>query len=325
MLRTVLLLLAVGVVALAALLLLLLLLCVCACRRRPRPSRAYRSGSETARWLHAQVPARDAVWFNFGDWSVPLDSFAQQCEAFVDLLLAAPLADEARVPLRVLDVGCGASGAQSAYVARRIGARRLHSMLAIDPALDAAAHTHGGAVQLLPLAFEQLPAEHGAFNTILAVDSLYHVDLPRADLFAALAARFDAAAPRCWLAVTDLLALPAPRGQTLWSAAWRRAARALFARLFRAPNLTRELTPAQYAAVLERQRFTNVRVAVVTDVVLAPFAAHVDEQLARMDGILAPATALKFRVFAALLRFALRHSLFEYVRVTAEWRPPRPQ
>lgn len=276
-----------------------------------RRSRAY--GVDTARWLHATLPARRDVWFNFGDWSVRRDTFAEQCEAFVDALLVGAPRDTA---LRVLDIGCGASGAQSSYIHRVLSDRaQLERMVAVDPALD------DRLLQRLPrttyhrCGLQDVPFDDGGdrFNVVIAVDSLYHVPIARPALYCALAQRFDPAAPRCWLAVTDLLALP----QRQWSW-WRSLARSALARLLRAPNLSSELSLADYGALLEGENFVNVRVLDVTDVVLDPFAAFLDSQLERCDGLLAWHKVVQFRAFAALLRFALRHQLFAYVRVTAE-------
>jgi hypothetical protein len=97
---------------------------------------------------------------------------------------------------------------------------------------------------------------------------------------------------------------------------WRTLARSALARLLRAPNLA-ELSLAQYAALLEEAHFVDVRATDVTDVVLAPFAAYLDAQLDHTDGVLAWHKKVQFRAFAQLLRFALRHELFAYVRVTA--------
>jgi 2-polyprenyl-3-methyl-5-hydroxy-6-metoxy-1,4-benzoquinol methylase len=283
-------------------------------RRRHRSADVY--GVDTARWLHAKLPARRDVWFNFGDWSVRHESFALQCEAFVDALLReVDVGDGSH--LRVLDIGCGASGAQSSYV-ERVLLKRLHgdallSVVALDPALDVAlvppplAHT-----TLLRCGLQDLPVEHGDFNVVMAADSLYHVPLSRRALFRELAARFDPTASRCWLAVTDLVALPSRRGP--W---WRTLARWALARLLRAPNLGQELSLAQYAELLEEAHFVDVRATDVTDVVLAPFAAYLEAQLDHTDGVLAWHKKVQFRAFAQLLRFALRHELFAYVRVTA--------
>jgi SAM-dependent methyltransferase len=274
-------------------------------------------GVDTARWLHARLPARRDVWFNFGDWSVRRESFAEQCEAFVDALLRDVVCDgDETVPLRVLDVGCGASGAQSAYVERvlltRVRGAAL-SVVALDPALDVALAPRLAHTRFVRCGLQDLPPrEHGAFDVVLAADSLYHVPMARRALFRALAARFDPTAQRGWLAVTDLVALPS--SHTLW---WRPLARWALARLLRAPNLGDELSLAQYAALLEHEQFVDVRVADVTDVVLAPFAAYLNAQLAHTDGVLAWHKTVQFRAFALLLRFALRHELFAYVRVTA--------
>jgi hypothetical protein len=284
------------------------------CRRRRGRNGAY--GVDTARWLHAKLPPRRDVWFNFGDWSVRRDTFAEQCEAFVDALLVGAPRDTA---LRVLDIGCGASGAQSSYVYRVLSSRaQLERMVAVDPALDDRLLQRLPRTTFYRCGLQDVPFDDGGdrFNVVIAVDSLYHVPIARPALYRALALRFDPAAPHCWLAVTDLLALPQQQQQQ-WSW-WRSLARSVLARLLRAPNLTCELSLADYAALLEGEHFVNVRVLDVTDVVLDPFAAYLDAQLERCDGVLAWHKAVQFRAFAALLRFALRHQLFAYVRVTAE-------
>ena len=152
--------------------------------------------------------------------------------------------------------------------------------------------------------------KRATFDVVVSADALYHIALERRQLFDAMSTLLCDGGR---VAFTDLVAIE-PSGQ---ASVGRSFARRLMSRAFQAPNLAAHVESlAHYEALLTATGFCDVHVDDVTDQTLGAFVRFLDKRLDRYKHALAPALVRRYRLFAALVRFALRNKWFVYVKAS---------